>query len=99
MSNWYYKKKFVSQKIFIIKCKNEITNEIIRLTPCDYKDYQTAVADLKSYLLKNRIELMNKQYNQDTDMTEILKGFIEVHKKLDGKVITTEPIKVYNYNF
>lgn len=98
MANWYYKKHFVPKKIFVIKMRNEVNNEITELSSYNFKDYQTAVETLKDHLISERVNLMKKEYDINTDMTTILKGFIEVFEKTDDK-ISNEPIKVYNYNF
>lgn len=98
MANWYYKKKFVPKNVFIIKMLNTITNEVANLSSYNFSDYKTAVEILKANLVFERVDLLQKEYAEGTDMTQILKGFIEVHEKLDGK-INNEIIKVYNYNF
>ena len=90
------------KKIFIIKSKNVETNEVKELSSWAFKDYKTAVDYLKSKLIVQRAELMEKKYNQNTDMTSIIKGFIEVHETKKGQSWEANEdnlVKVYNYNF
>ena len=45
---------------------------------------------------------MNEKYDSTTDMTEILKSFIEIYETKKGQyheIIDQDPIKTYNYNF
>lgn len=98
MANWYYKKHNVSKNVFVIKMENSITKEITSLSSYEFSSYNTAIETLKSNLILERVKFSEKQYNENTDMTEILKGFIEVHEKLDG-VLNKDVIKVYNYIF
>lgn len=45
---------------------------------------------------------MEEKFNKETDMTEILKGFIEVYETKKGQlseIAGKEPIKTYNYSF
>lgn len=90
------------KKVFIIKQRNLITGEVEDLSSYAFKDYQTAVATLKSNLVSNRWELQDEEYDEETDMTEILKGYMEVYETEKGQKSETfklEPIKTYNYNF
>lgn len=90
------------KKVFIIKMKNEKNGEITNLSSFAFKDYQFAVESLKEHLLTERYDLQYKEYDKNTDMTEILKGFIEVYETKKGKateVFGLSPIKTYNYNF
>lgn len=53
-------------------------------------------------MINARYELMKEKYNKDTDMTEILKGFIEVYETKKGQfheISGIDPVKTYNYNF
>lgn len=97
-----YKFNLIMKKVFIIKFKNLETNEIETLSSYAFKDYQTAVNTLKEKIIAVRYELMKEKYHSTTDMTEILKGFIEVYMTKKGQLYETfniEPIKIYNYNF
>lgn len=90
------------KKVFILKQKNVVDGKVERLSSYAFKDYQTAVETLKEKLINNRYELMQEQYDEETDMAEILKGFIEVYETKKGQCHETfdiEPIKTYNYNF
>lgn len=90
------------KKIFIIKSKNVLNGEVKNLSSYAFKNYETAVNTLRNALIDDRIELMQEQYNKETDMTEILKGFIEVYETKKGQyfeIYNLEPIKTYNYNF
>lgn len=90
------------KKVFIIKMKNEKNGEITNLSSFAFKDYQFAVESLKEHLINERYNLQCKEFDENTDMTEILKGFIEVYETKKGKateVFGLDPIKTYNYNF
>lgn len=90
------------KKVFIIKQKNLETGEIENLSSFAFKDYSTSVDTLKEKLITKRAILMQEKYDINTDMTEILKGFIEVYETSKGQMLETydlEPIKIYNYNF
>lgn len=90
------------KKVFIIKSKNLIDEETKKLSLFAYKDYKTAVESLKETLIKERYQLQQKEYDKNTDMTEIIKGFIEVYETKKGQFVETlllEPIKTYNFNF
>lgn len=90
------------KKVFIIKSKNEITNEVKRLSTFAFKNYNLALETLKESVICDRFELQQKEYDNNTDMTEIIKGFIEVYETKKGQLCETEtltPVKTYNYNF
>lgn len=90
------------KKVFIIKSKNEKNGKVENLSSYAFKDYKTAVETLKDELIAKRYELMQEEYNNETDMTEILKGLIEVYETKKGQFFETysqEPLKTYNYNF
>lgn len=90
------------KKVFILKTKNLKTNEVKELSLLAFKDYRTAVGTLQYKLINARYELMKEKYNEKTDMTEILKGVIEVYETKKGQyceIAGKEPIKAYNYNF
>lgn len=89
-------------KVFILKAKNEINGKEIELSSYAIKDYKYAVDHLRVKLIEAREELQKAEYSKDTDMTEILKGSIEVYNTKKGQYHETfelEPIKVYNYGF
>lgn len=89
------------KKVFILKAKNERTGEIKELSNWAIKDYQFAVSTLKDKLIDERYNL-SKDYKDGEDMTEILKGFIEVYETNKGQmweISSLEPIKTYNYGF
>lgn len=90
------------KKVFVLKSKNEETGEIKLLSTWAIKDYHYAVETLKEKMVSARYELMKEEYNKDTDMTEILKGFIEVYETKKGQfyeISGIEPVKTYNYSF
>lgn len=90
------------KKVFIVKSKNLINGEVKELSSYAFKDYKTAVNTLSEKLINERVNLMEKEYNNETDMTTILKGIIEVYITKKGQLSETfnaEPIKTYNYNF
>ena len=90
------------KKVFVLKSKNEKTGEIKLLSTWAIKDYHYAVETLKEKMISARYELMKEEYNKDTDMTEILKGFIEVYETKKGQfyeINEIEPAKTYNYSF
>lgn len=90
------------KKIFVVKEKNLLENNEKLLSTMAFKNYNYAVEYLKEHLIHDRSELQNEKYNANTDMTKILKGFIEVYETKKGQFYETyenEPIKVYNYNF
>lgn len=104
------------KKVFILKSENLETGEIENLSNCAYKDYHYAVDVLKQYLINSRHKLAKEQgfievrededgYEIESikkDMTEVLKGFIEVYETKKGQYSETynkEPIKTYKYGF
>lgn len=90
------------KKIFVIKEKNILENSEKLLSTFAYKDYNYAVEILKEKLIVERYNLQKEKYDINTDMTEILKGFIEVYETKKGQfyeVYEQRPIKTYNYNF
>lgn len=90
------------KKVFIINLKDLRTGETKQLSIYAFKDYRTTVDELQHHLVAERYELMQKEYDKDTDMTEILKGFIEVYETKKGQMSETynlKPVKIYNYNF
>lgn len=90
------------KKVFIIKSQNLVNEDVKDLSSYAYKDYRTAVDDLKEMLIAERYELQQSEYDNNTDMTEIVKGFIEVYETKKGQKSETfslNPIKTYNYNF
>lgn len=90
------------KKVFILKSRNEETGEIKLLSTWAIKDYHYAIDVLKEKLIGARYELMEEKFNKETDMTEILKGFIEVYETKKGQlseIAGKEPIKTYNYSF
>lgn len=90
------------KKIFILKAENIENGGVENLSTFAFKDYKTAVETLKEKLIARRYELMNEKYNSNTDMTEILRGFIEVYETKKGQyheIFDQEPIKTYNYKF
>lgn len=90
------------KKIFVIKEKNVLENSEKVLSTCAYKDYNYAVEMLKEKLIAERYNLQKEKYDINADMTEILKGFIEVYETKKGQfceIYGQQPIKAYNYNF
>ncbi len=90
------------KKVFILKAKNLENGSIENLSTFAFKDYKTAVETLKDKIIIKRYELMNEKYDSTTDMTEILKSFIEIYETKKGQyheIIDQDPIKTYNYNF
>lgn len=90
------------KKIFIVKEKNILENTEKTLTTMAFKDYNYALEYLREHLIDDRYDLQQEKYDLSTDMTEILKGVIEVYETKKGQfceIFGKEPIKTYNYNF
>lgn len=90
------------KKIFVIKEKNVLENSEKVLSSLAYKEYNYAVEILKEKLVNERARLQKEKYDINTDMTEILKGVIEVYETKKGQFYETyeqQPVKTYNYNF